>query len=194
MQTATAERRMTEAERRRYAFRVYEQDEALAAAKERAKAQAAAEAHVKVKLLAAVFAVFLLGMGYMVLNTQVTVIGYEINQQMAANDELANENTRLLLAIEQATSPEKVAGYAVEHLNMVTATEDSVIYYDAAETAAAATAVRTGMAVDQAALGYGTLEVIDDGTSDGFLGSISAFWQKITSGGGVQVGQLAAGE
>lgn len=189
MQAATAKRSMTEAERRRYAFRVYENaDDAMAEAKAKARQQAAADRRAKVKLLFGVFAVFLLGMGYMLLNTQVTVIGYEINQQMAANDELANDNTRLVLEIEQATSPEKVAGFAVEHFNMVAATEDSVIYYDTAAAGNTAGNIRTGMAVDQAALGFGTLEVIDDGGSESLIESIGTFWQQLTSGGGVQLG------
>lgn len=190
MQAAAAKRKMSEAEKRRYAFRIYEHTgDAMAEARARAGQQAAADRRAKLKLLAGVFAVFLLGMGYMLLNTQVTVIGYEINQQMAANDELANDNTRLLLEIEQATSPEKVAGFAVEHFNMVTATEDSVIYYDASAAGnTPAGNVRTGMAVDQAALGFGTLEIIDDGGSESLIDSIGTFWRHLTDGGGVQLG------
>lgn len=180
---------MTEAERRRYAFRVYEHaGDDMAEARAKAKQQAAANRRAKVNLMVGVFAVFLLSMGYMLLNTQVTVIGYEINQQMAANNELANDNTRLVLEIEQATSPEKVAGFAVEHFNMVTATDESVIYYDAAAAGNTAGNIRTGMAVDQAALGFGTLEVIDEGGSESLIESIGTFLQQLTSGSGVQLG------
>ncbi|HIU09646.1 MAG TPA: hypothetical protein IAB00_00100 [Candidatus Avidehalobacter gallistercoris] len=189
MQAATAKRNMTEAERRRYAFRVYEHaGDDMAEARAKAKQQAAANRRAKVNLMVGVFAVFLLSMGYMLLNTQVTVIGYEINQQMAANNELANDNTRLVLEIEQATSPEKVAGFAVEHFNMVTATDESVIYYDAAAAGNTAGNIRTGMAVDQAALGFGTLEVIDEGGSESLIESIGTFLQQLTSGSGVQLG------
>ena len=64
MQAATAKRNMTEAERRRYAFRVYEHaGDDMAEARAKAKQQAAANRRAKVNLMVGVFAVFLLSMG-----------------------------------------------------------------------------------------------------------------------------------
>lgn len=180
--------KLTEAEQRRRALQVYEKTPAEAAEIEAQKEHAAELRRSRISLLCGISLVFALCMGYMLLNTQVTVIGYEINRQMAANNDLANDNTRLLLEIEQATSPEKVASFAMEHFNMVTATEDSVIYYDAGAVYDDAPAMRTGMAVDEAVLGFGTVEVLAETEDSGFIQTFGNFWQQITSGGGIQLG------
>ena len=180
--------RLTEAEQRRRSLRVYEKSAAEAAEIEAQKQRAAEQRRSKISLLCGISLVFALCMGYMLLNTQVTVIGYEINRQMAANNDLANDNTRLLLEIEQATSPEKVAAFAMEHFNMVAATEDSIIYYDAGAVYDEAPAMRTGMAVDETVLGFGTVEVLAETEDSGIIQTFGNFWQQITSGGGIQLG------
>lgn len=191
MQSA-AQRKLSEAEIRRRALRVYQgnaDEERLAEIKAAEKKRRAAVRRTKVQLVCSIFSVFLLCMGYMYLNTQVTVTGYEINKQMAANTELQNENTRLILEIEQATSPEKVAGFATEHFNMVTPTEDAVIYYDEARLAQAETpALRTGMTTDAKSLGFGSVEVIEDQDSKGLLGTLGALLGQITSHNTVSLG------
>lgn len=191
MQSAV-KRKLSEAELRRRALRVYEgsqdDEERQAEIRRAERRRTAGVRRLKVQLVGSIFAIFLLSMGYMVLNTQVTVIGYEINQQMTANDDLQNENTRLVLEIEQATSPEKVAGFAAEHFNMVAATEDSVIYYDPAELGNTAPTLQTGMAVDAKSLGYGSLEVLEDTGGDGLLGKLSAFWDNLSSAGAITLG------
>ncbi|MBQ3180194.1 MAG: hypothetical protein IJB55_02455, partial [Firmicutes bacterium] len=111
---STAKRKPSEAEQRRREFRVYKNSANDAADRQQ---QAAREKRrrrnqAKISGLMSVFCVFLMSMAYMVMTTQVTVVGYEINQRIADIDELRNENARLLLEIETATSPEKVASYA----------------------------------------------------------------------------------
>lgn len=189
---STAERTLSEAEIRRRALRVYEgkrEEERLAEAKAARRARNAELARSRIQLLLSICVAFGLIMGYMVLNTQVTTVGYEINKQMQANEDLHNENTRLLLQIEQATSPEKVATYASENLNMVNPSESSVIYYS--KNIVATTddkVVRTGMAIDSKSIGYGTLEVVDESESTGLLGMLASLWEQISTGGTVSVG------
>lgn len=191
MQTA-AERKPSEAEMRRRALRVLSNsadDERLAAEKAARRARNAELRRSRMQLLASVCVCFGLIMGYMMLNTQVTTVGYEINQQMAANDDLHNENTRLLLQIEQETSPEKVSKFAEEHFNMVTPTEESVIYYSREDMAKAnARVVHTGMAIDSQSIGYGTLEVVDEPDSAGLLNMLASLWEQISAGGAISVG------
>lgn len=191
MQTA-AERKPSEAEMRRRALRLVDgtaEAERLAAEKAAQRARNAELRRSRMQLLASICVCFALIMGYMMLNTQVTTVGYEINQQMAANDDLRNENTRLLLQIEQETSPEKVSKFAEEHFNMVTPTEDSVIYYSREDMAKADTKVaRTGMAIDSQSIGYGTLEVVEEADSSGLLGMLASLWEQISAGGAISVG------
>lgn len=191
MQSA-AERKLSYTEVHRPALRVYEgrrEEERLAEIKAAEKARAAELRRSRMQLLLGICLSFALIMGYMVLNTQVTVIGYEINQQMVNNDDLHNENTRLLLQIEQATSPEKVANFAAEHFNMVTPTEESVIYYDKNDLAGAETkTVRTGMAIDSKSIGYGNVEVVTEGESGGLLGMLASLWGQISAGDVVSLG------
>lgn len=191
MQTA-AERKPSEAEMRRRALRLVDgtaEAERLAAEKAAQRARNAELRRSRMQLLASICVCFALIMGYMMLNTQVTTVGYEINQQMAANDDLRNENTRLLLQIEQETSPEKVSKFAEEHFNMVTPTEDSVIYYSRENMAKADTKVaRTGMAIDSQSIGYGTLEVVEEADSSGLLGMLASLWEQISAGGAISVG------
>ena len=192
MQTA-AKHKLNEAELRRLALRVYdgEKDKERQAAVAAAERRHAAEMRrARFQVVFSIFTVFLLCMGYMYLNTQVTVVGYEINKQMAANVDLENENTRLVLQIEQATSPEKVAGYAAEHFNMVTATDDSVIYYDTAAMASADAmpTVRTGMAVDAKSIGSGSVEVLEDEGTEGFLATLGSLWEQLAGGDRIMLG------
>lgn len=189
---STAERKLSEAEIRRRALRVYEgnrEDERLAEKKAAERARLAELRRSRMELLMCICVCFGLIMGYMVLNTQVTTVGYEINKQMQANDELHNENTRLLLQIEQATSPEKVANYASEHLNMVNPSEDSVIYYSQTDVADSGDKVlRTGMAIDTQSIGYGSVEVVESGENAGLLGMLGSLWEQISTGNTVSVG------
>lgn len=189
---STAERTLSEAEIRRRALRVYEgkrEEERLAEEKAARRARNAELARSRMQLLLSICVAFGLIMGYMVLNTQVTTVGYEINKQMQANEDLHNENTRLLLQIEQATSPEKVATYASENLNMVNPSESSVIYYSKNAVAKADDkVVRTGMAIDSKSIGYGTLEVVDESEGAGLLGMLASLWEQISTGGAVSVG------
>ena len=116
----------------------------------------------------------------MMLNTQITMLGYEINKTMAAIDSLSNDNAKLLLEIETATSPEKVNAYAMEHFNMVAATEDSVVDYQVANN---------GMAMDPAVLGYGSVEVLEQDSEKNILDTISSLWRSFTTDDrNVQVG------
>lgn len=189
---STAEKSLSEAEIRRRALRVYEgnrDEERLAEERAKRRARNAELYRSRMELLLSICVCFGLIMGYMVLNTQVTTVGYEINKQMVANDELHNENTRLLLQIEQATSPDKVATFAAEHFNMVAATEDSVIYYDKGDVSdSGARTVRTGMAIDSQSIGYGSVEVVESGESEGWLGMLASLWEQISAGGTVSVG------
>lgn len=191
MQSA-AERKLSEAEIRRHALRVYEgrnEEERQTEIKAAERARIAELRRSRMHLLLGICLSFALIMGYMVLNTQVTVIGYEINRQMEANDDLHNENTRLLLQIEQATSPEKVASFAAEHFNMVTPTEDSVIYYSKSDLADTETKnVRTGMAIDSKSIGYGSVEVVNEGETGGILGMLASLWGQISGGDVVSLG------
>lgn len=191
MQSA-AEKKLSEAEIRRRALRVYEgrqDDERQAEIKAAEKARAVELRRSRIHLVLGICMSFALIMGYMVLNTQVTVIGYEINRQMVSNDDLHNENTRLLLQIEQATSPEKVASFAAEHFNMVTPTEESVIYYSKSELAGTETkTVRTGMTIDSKSIGYGNVELINEGESGGLLGMLASLWEQISAGDVVSLG------
>lgn len=191
MQTA-AERQPSEAEMRRRALKVLSgnaDDERLAAEKVAQRARNAELRRSRMQLLASICVCFALIMGYMMLNTQVTTVGYEINQQMAANDDLRNENTRLLLQIEQETSPEKVSKFAEEHFNMVTPTEKSVIYYSREDMAKADTkVVRTGMAIDSQSIGSGTLEIVEEADSSGLLGMLASLWEQISTGSAISVG------
>lgn len=194
MQSA-AQRQLSEAELRRLALRVYDgkqseaQNTAAKAAKEAEAIKAAEARSLKIQLLVCIAALFVLIMGYMFINTQVTMIGYEINKQVKLNDELQNENNRLVLQIEQATSPEKVATFAAEHFNMVSPTEETVIYYDTTNwQTESAPVVRTGMAVDAKSIGYGTLELVDDDESGGLLGMLGSLIEQITADDTVSLG------
>ncbi len=194
MQSA-AQRQLSEAELRRLALRVYDgkqseaQSTAAKAAKEAEAIKAAEARSLKIQLLVCIAALFVLIMGYMFINTQVTMIGYEINKQVKLNDELQNENNRLVLQIEQATSPEKVATFAAEHFNMVSPTEETVIYYDTTNwQTESAPVVRTGMAVDAKSIGYGTLELVDDDESGGLLGMLGSLIEQITADDTVSLG------
>ncbi len=183
----------TEAELRRAEFKVYESGAESAKSisqKKRRKLRFRQRAQV----LVSVFMIFMMSMGYMMLNTQITMLGYEINKTMAAIDSLSNDNAKLLLEIETATSPEKVNAYALEHFNMVAATEDTVVYYE--ENPGYDYQVgASGMAMDPAVLGYGSVEVLDQKDSDNnFINAISSLWSSLKSGnsadsgGNVQVG------
>lgn len=191
---STAKRKPSEAEQRRREFRVYKNSANDAADRQQ---QAAREKRrrrnqAKISGLMSVFCVFLMSMAYMVMTTQVTVVGYEINQRIADIDELRNENARLLLEIETATSPEKVASYAAEHFNMVSATEESVIYYD--HTADASYGMSSnGMAIETAALGYGSVEVLEAGAEDKLTETFGTIWKMLagTGGSNMQVGESA---
>lgn len=191
MQSA-AERKLSEAEIRRHTLRVYEgrnEEERQTEIKAAERARIAELRRSRMHLLLGICLSFALIMGYMVLNTQVTVIGYEINRQMEANDDLHNENTRLLLQIEQATSPEKVANFAAEHFNMVTPTENSVIYYSKSDLADTETkTVRTGMAIDSKSIGYGSVEVVNEGETGGIWGMLASLWGQISGGDVVSLG------
>ena len=149
----------------------------------------------RAQVLASVFLIFMMSMGYMMLNTQITMLGYEINKTMAAIDSLSNDNAKLLLEIETATSPEKVNAYAMEHFNMVAATEDTVVYYE--ETPDYDYQLGpNGMAMDPAVLGYGSVEVLEQNNDNNFIETISSLWGSLTGkdggeasgGGNVQVG------
>ena len=75
----------TEAEQRRAEFRVYEsgaESDKQKALKKRRRLRFRQRAQV----LASVFLIFMMSMGYMMLNTQITMLGYEINKTMAAID------------------------------------------------------------------------------------------------------------
>ena len=177
----------TEAEQRRAEFRVYEsgaESDKQKALKKRRRLRFRQRAQV----LASVFLIFMMSMGYMMLNTQITMLGYEINKTMAAIDSLSNDNAKLLLEIETATSPEKVNAYAMEHFNMVSATEDSVVYYEKSLQNDYQVA-NNGMAMDPAVLGYGSVEVLEQDSEKNILDAISSLWRSFTTDDrNVQVG------
>jgi cell division protein FtsL len=191
LQTATKQG-LTDAEERRSQFQVYESDAGSEEVQQTRKKKLHRSS--KVEMLICVLLIFLMSMGYMLLNTQVTYIGYEINKQMAAIDELSNDNARLLLEIEQATSPEKVAAYAEEHFNMVVASDSNVIYYSGSETTDSVTRMAdSGMSVDSVALGSGSVEVLESGTENKLIEAFGALWESIKGGvssTGVQLGML----
>lgn len=191
---SVAKLKVNEAELRRRQFRVYDNEAKKAAgrADEAARAKRRQRNHAKISVLMSVFCIFLMIMAYMVMNTQITVAGYEINQRVADINELSNENARLLLEIEMATSPEKVAGYAAEHFNMVSASEESVIYYDPERTVTYA-ALDSGMAIENAALGYGSVEVLEAGAENKLLDTFGTIWNVLAARGSnsVQVGEAA---
>ncbi len=191
MQSAT-KHKLSEAEQRRWQFRVYDNaaQDAAAKADEAAREKRRQRNHSKISALMSIFCIFLMSMGYMVMTTQVTVVGYEINQRIADIETLGNENARLLLEIEMATSPDKVASYAEEHFNMVSATEESVIYYDPG-VAVAYGSGENGMAVETAALGYGSVEVLETGAESKLSDKFGTIWQMLAGIGGsnVQVGE-----
>jgi len=171
---------LTEAEQRRAEFKVYssgsEGDKSIIKKKRRKL-----RFRQRARVLVSVFMIFMMSMGYMMLNTQITMLGYEINKTMAAIDSLSNDNAKLLLEIETATSPEKVNAYAMEHFNMVAATEDSVVYYEESPGYDYQLAA-SGMAIDPAVLGYGSVEVLEQDSGNNFIDTISSFWRSLTSG------------
>jgi cell division protein FtsL len=192
LQTATKQG-MTDAEERRSQFKVYE-TEAESEEMQQPRRKRKLHHNSKVEMLVCVILIFMMSMGYMLLNTQVTYIGYEINKQMAAIDELSNDNARLLLEIEQATSPEKVAAYAEEHFNMVAASDDNIIYYSESDTGDSVIRMAdSGMSVDPVALGSGSVEIVESGTENKLIEAFGALWESIKGGvgsTGVQLGML----
>ena len=185
----------TEAEIRRAQFKVYEansESDKSIMQRKRKKLRFRQRAQV----LFSVFLIFMMSMGYMMLNTQITMLGYEINKTMTAIDSLSNDNAKLLLEIETATSPEKVNAYAMEHFNMVAATEDTVVYYEETPNYDYQLGAN-GMAMDPTVLGYGSVEVLESNTDNNFIDTISSLWHSFTGndsgnaddgGGNVQVG------
>lgn len=181
MQTAV-KRQPSEAELRRAEFKVYEGRDGVKAKKQQdaRREQRRLRFQQRAKVLFAVFGLFLMSMSYVFLTTQTTMLGYEINKQIALNDELNNDNARLMLEIEMATSPEKVNEYAEQHLNMVAATEDSVVYYDTNAKPVVRTA-NSGMAVETAAIGYGSVEVVEPGKKNSLVEAIGSFFGSLVS-------------
>lgn len=183
----------TEAELRRAEFKLYESGTESAKSTNQKKRRKL-RFRQRAKVLVSVFMIFMMSMGYMMLNTQITMLSYEINKTMAAIDSLSNDNAKLLLEIETATSPEKVNAYALEHFNMVAATEDTVVYYEENPSYDYQMG-DSGMAIDPAVLGYGSVEVLEQKDSDNnFINTISSLWHSFRgnnsadSGGNVQVG------
>lgn len=183
-----------EAELRRRQFRLYDntaEADAAAKAAEAEKSERIRHNRAMVSGILSVFCVFLMSMAYMVMTTQITTVGYEINRCIADIESLKNENARLLLEIETATSPEKVASYAEEHFNMVSPNEETVLYYDPGTEVTYS--VANGMAIETAALGYGSVEIIDAGEENKLTETFGNIWKMLagTGGSSVQVGASA---
>lgn len=106
---------------------------------------------VKVRVTATVIAIFLIALAYTAMEAQITMYGYEINSTKLAIADIENTNAKLLLQVEELSSPQRIANYAITQLGMVQPTSDHILYK------------KVGMDIAAA----GSAVVADSGTSTG---------------------------
>jgi len=91
----------------------------------------------QVKTVAAVLVIFSFGLLYTATESRVTTYGYEINQLKQSITETENANARVLLEIEELSSPERISTYATEALGMVKPQDGYIQYVDSSAIVAA---------------------------------------------------------
>lgn len=84
----------------------------------------------KQKLVLGLALVFSLSLVYVSLEAKITQVGYSVNQLQADIAEAQEANDRLMVEVEQLTSPERIAQYASENDGMVVADAQNIIYAD----------------------------------------------------------------
>ncbi len=117
---------------------------------------------VKVRMVLVVLVIFSLALAYTAITAKITAYGYEVNNLKMAISEAESENGKLNLALESVYSPEQVALYAAENLNMALPSSSQVVYVLSDSTTAtdsvAKTALKTVLPSDQVV----KVEVVDD--------------------------------
>lgn len=84
----------------------------------------------KQKLVFCLVMIFALSLVYVSLEAKITQVGYAVNQLKSDISDAQEANDRLMLEVEQLSSPERIAQYAEEKDNMVVAGEGNVLYAD----------------------------------------------------------------
>lgn len=116
----------------------------------------------RVDSLVLVVGIFIMCLTYTVMQAQVTSVGSEINKKQTEIASLENENNRLQLEIQTATSPEAIATYAEENLNMTLAKEDQIIYYSDDQVDLASYTMASAMSVVEGGMGEGTVSIVEE--------------------------------
>ncbi|MDD2569251.1 MAG: hypothetical protein PHN47_00345 [Clostridia bacterium] len=83
---------------------------------------------VKFRITFTVVAILLVALTYTAMEAKITMYGYEINTTKLAIADIENDNAKLLLQVEELSSPERIAAYAVTELGMVQPTADHILY------------------------------------------------------------------
>ncbi|GEM_PF-4508493 len=116
---------------------------------------------VKVRMVLVVLVIFSLALAYTAITAKITAYGYEVNNLKMAISEAESENGKLNLALESVYSPEQVALYAAENLDMALPSSSQVVYVlsdSPATDSVAKTALKTVLPSDQVV----KVEVVDD--------------------------------
>lgn len=129
----------------------------------------------KQKLVICLLLVFGCSLFYVALEAKITQTGYKINQLQAEVDTATEANQRLMLEVEQLSSPERIAQYATENEGMTTVEDENILYANdvAAESTVDATSAATEADATSAAETTTDAAVTKETESDG--GVVGAF-------------------
>lgn len=116
----------------------------------------------RVDSLVLVIGIFIMCLTYTIMQAQVTSIGSEINKVQTQIASIENENNRLLLEIQTATSPEAIATYAEENLNMTLAKEDQIIYYSDDQVDSSSYTMASALSVVESGMGEGSVSIVEE--------------------------------
>jgi cell division protein FtsL len=84
----------------------------------------------KQKLIVCLIVIFSMSLFYVALEAKITQVGYSVNQLQSDIAEAQKENDRLMLEVEELSSPERIAQYAGVNDGMKVVDESSILYAD----------------------------------------------------------------
>lgn len=137
---------------------------------------------LEVNIMVCAGIMFLMFLGYTSLSAKVTTVGHEINELKQQIAEVDNTNDRLMLEVEELSSPEAIAAFAEKEMGMVQTTEANVIYQEFSDSIKSdlQIAQSDSLSTVTAAQGSASIEVVEDSDAHPFLDTLHSFIQNFT--------------
>ena len=137
---------------------------------------------LEVNMMVCAGIMFLMFLGYTSLGAKITTVGHEINELKQQIAEVENTNDRLMLEVEELSSPEALAAFAEKEMGMVQTTEANVIYQEFSDSVKSDLQIAQSDSLNTvvAAQGSASVEVVDDSASHPILDTLHSLIQNFT--------------